>query len=88
VGSNALRWSSDVHRADWIAARLASWEDEYTVTVVVPAGFEAYARVRPGCPPAETGTATGPHSVPPPRGTVASGQTGARLTSLPSACGC
>jgi len=34
-----------VHRADWIAARLASWEDECTVTVVVPAGFEAYARV-------------------------------------------
>ena len=34
-----------MHRADWIAARLASWEDECTVTVVVPAGFEAYARV-------------------------------------------
>jgi hypothetical protein len=34
-----------VHRADWIAARLAPWEDEYTITIVVPAGFEAYARV-------------------------------------------
>jgi hypothetical protein len=45
VGSNAPRWSADVHRADWIAARLAPWEDEYTITIVVPAGFEAYARV-------------------------------------------
>src|SRR5260370_9460549 len=45
VGSNAPRWSSDVHQADWIASRLAPWEDEYTITIVVPAGFEAYARV-------------------------------------------
>ena len=45
MGSNAPRWSSDVHEADWIAPRLASWEDEYTITIVVPAGFEAYARV-------------------------------------------
>ncbi|HEV2253368.1 MAG TPA: hypothetical protein VGS06_09260 [Streptosporangiaceae bacterium] len=44
MGSNAPRWSSDVHQADWIAARLAPREDEYTITVVVPAGFEAYAR--------------------------------------------
>jgi hypothetical protein len=44
VGSNAPRWSSDVHQADWIAPRLAPW-DEYTITIVVPAGFEAYARV-------------------------------------------
>lgn len=33
-----------MHQADWIAPRLSSW-DEYTVTIVVPAGFEAYARV-------------------------------------------
>lgn len=45
VDSNAPRWSSDVHQADWIAPRLAPWEGEYTITVVVPAGFEAYARV-------------------------------------------
>jgi hypothetical protein len=51
VGSNAPRWSSDVHQADWIAPRLAPWEDEYTITIVVPAGFEAYARV---LHPAET----------------------------------
>ena len=40
-----------MHRADWIAARLALWQDEYTITIVVPAGFEAYARV---LHPAET----------------------------------
>ena len=51
MGSNAPSWSSDVHQADWIASRLAPWEDEYTITVVVPAGFEAYARV---LHPAET----------------------------------
>jgi hypothetical protein len=34
-----------VHQADWIAPRLASGQDEYTITLVVPAGFEAYARV-------------------------------------------
>jgi len=51
MGSNALRWSSDVHQADWIASRLAPWEDEYIATIVVPAGFEAYARV---LHPAET----------------------------------
>jgi hypothetical protein len=45
VGSDALRWSSDVHQADWIAPRLAPWEDGYTITIVVPAGFGAYARV-------------------------------------------
>jgi hypothetical protein len=37
--------------ADWIAPRLAPWDDEYTITIVVPAGFEAYARV---LHPAET----------------------------------
>jgi hypothetical protein len=45
VGSITPRWSSDVHQADWIAPRLAPWEGEDTITVVVPAGFEAYARV-------------------------------------------
>jgi hypothetical protein len=45
MGSNAPRWSTDVHQADWIAPRLAPWEDEFTITIVVPAGFEAYARV-------------------------------------------
>jgi hypothetical protein len=45
MGSNAPRWSSDVHQADWIASRLAPWEDGYTITIVVPSGFEAYARV-------------------------------------------
>jgi hypothetical protein len=34
-----------VHQADWIAPRLASWEDESAITLVVPAGFAAYARV-------------------------------------------
>jgi len=34
-----------VHQADWIAPRLASGQDEYTTTLVVPAGFEAYARI-------------------------------------------
>ncbi len=33
-----------MHQADWIAPRLAPWGD-HTVTIVVPAGFEAYARV-------------------------------------------
>jgi hypothetical protein len=51
MGSNAPRWSSDVHQADWIASRLAPWEDDVTITIVVPAGFEAYARV---LHPAET----------------------------------
>ena len=44
VDSNAPRWSSDVHQADWIASRLTPWED-YTIAMVVPNGFEAYARV-------------------------------------------
>src|SRR5579875_3864845 len=39
------RWSSDVHQADWIAPRLGPWEGEHVITIVVPAGFEAYARV-------------------------------------------
>jgi len=45
------RWSDDVGQADWIAERLTPREDEYPVTIVVPAGFEAYARV---LHPAET----------------------------------
>ena len=44
VDSNAPRWSSDVRQADWIASRLTPWEN-YTITMVVPNGFEAYARV-------------------------------------------
>jgi hypothetical protein len=44
VDSHGPRWSSDVHQADWIAERLTPW-DEYRVTIFVPAGFEAYARV-------------------------------------------
>ena len=39
------RWSDDVGQAGWIAERLTPREDEYPVTIVVPAGFEAYARV-------------------------------------------
>jgi hypothetical protein len=50
VDSDAPRWSSDVHQADWIAPRLAPW-DGYSITMIVPAGFEAYARV---LHPAET----------------------------------
>ncbi len=34
-----------MHQADWIGPRLAPWEDQYTITIFVPAGFEAYARV-------------------------------------------
>ena len=34
-----------MRQSDWIAPRLAPWEGDYTATVVVPAGFEAYARV-------------------------------------------
>ena len=45
MDSNAPRWSSDVHQADWIGPRLAPWEGDYTAAIVVPAGFEAYARV-------------------------------------------
>lgn len=40
-----------MRQADWIAPRLARWEGEYPITIVVPAGFEAYARV---LHPAET----------------------------------
>jgi hypothetical protein len=45
MDGNAPRWSSDVHQADWIGPRLAPWEGDYTATIVVPAGFAAYARV-------------------------------------------
>ena len=44
-----------MHQADWIAPRLAPWEDEYTITSVVPAGFEAYARVLHPVETAENG---------------------------------
>jgi hypothetical protein len=47
VDSYAPRWSDDVGQADWIAERLTPREDEYAVTIVVPAGFEAYARSSP-----------------------------------------
>jgi hypothetical protein len=45
MDSNAPRWSNDVNQADWIGPRLAPWEGDYTATIVVPAGFAAYARV-------------------------------------------
>ena len=40
-----------MRQADWIASRLTPWQVEYAITIVVPAGFEAYARV---LHPAET----------------------------------
>jgi hypothetical protein len=45
VDGNAPRWSSEVGQADWIARRLTSWDGGHVVTKVIPAGFEAYARV-------------------------------------------
>jgi hypothetical protein len=45
VSSSGPLWSTDVRQADWIADRLSPREDEYTITIVVPSGFEAYARV-------------------------------------------
>jgi hypothetical protein len=45
VDSDAPRWSGDVNQADWIASRLAPRDGENAITIVVPAGFEAYARV-------------------------------------------
>jgi len=45
VDTSAPRWSSDVGQADWIGPRLSAWEGEYAITIFVPAGFEAYARV-------------------------------------------
>ena len=51
VNGYGPRWSNDVGQAAWIAERLMPREDEYPVTIVVPAGFEAYARV---LHPAET----------------------------------
>lgn len=45
VGSGGPRWSDDVRQADWIGRRLSPWEGEYPITILVPAGFEAYARV-------------------------------------------
>jgi len=45
VDSRGPRWSTDVHQADWIAGRLTPWEGEYRITIAVPTGFEAYARV-------------------------------------------
>lgn len=34
-----------MRQAEWIGPRLTRWEDGYTVSIVVPTGFEAYARV-------------------------------------------
>ncbi len=34
-----------MQQADWIGPRLGSWDDGHTITIVVPAGFEAYTRV-------------------------------------------
>lgn len=46
MDSDAPRWSGDVRQADWIGPLLAPWEgDTYPITILVPAGFEAYARV-------------------------------------------
>ena len=41
---NGPLWSADVGQAHWIAGRLTPW-DAHTVTMVVPDGFAAYARV-------------------------------------------
>lgn len=46
VDGDVPRWSGDVHQADWIGSRLSPWEgSQYPITILVPAGFEAYARV-------------------------------------------
>ena len=34
-----------MQQAGWIGLRLAPWKDDYPITIVVPAGFEAYGRV-------------------------------------------
>jgi hypothetical protein len=44
VYRNGPLWSADVGQAHWIAGRLTPW-DSRTVTMAVPGGFEAYARV-------------------------------------------
>jgi hypothetical protein len=45
MDSTGVAWSTDVGRADWIAPRLSPWEGDYPITILIPAGFEAYARV-------------------------------------------
>jgi hypothetical protein len=46
MDSDGPRWSEDVRQADWIAERLTPWgRGSLTVTAVVPAGFESYARL-------------------------------------------
>ncbi len=40
----AVKWSAEVREAVWIADRLSSF-DSGVVTSVIPAGFEAYARL-------------------------------------------
>jgi hypothetical protein len=45
MDSAGVAWSTDVGQADWIAARLSPWEGDYRITILIPAGFEAYARV-------------------------------------------
>jgi len=44
VYRNGPLWSADVGQAHWIAGRLTPW-DSHTVSMTVPDGFEAYARV-------------------------------------------
>ena len=34
-----------MHQADWITPRLTPWKDGRPITIVVSAGFGAYARV-------------------------------------------
>ena len=45
MDSTAVAWSADVRQADWIAGRLSPWEGDYPITILIPARFEAYARV-------------------------------------------
>jgi hypothetical protein len=45
MDSTGVAWSTDVGQADWIAPRLSPWEGDYRITIHIPAGFEAYARV-------------------------------------------
>jgi hypothetical protein len=45
MDSTGVAWSTDIGQADWIAPRLSPWEGDYRITIHIPAGFEAYARV-------------------------------------------
>ncbi|OAV62702.1 hypothetical protein [Enteractinococcus helveticum] len=44
ISNPQVQWSTAVHEADWIAARLAPF-DQGTVRSVIPEGFEAYTRL-------------------------------------------